>query len=442
MTQSSSDIVRQTEKELRNQLATVYTPSEPITDPRLFSGREELLKSLEEQMSIRGKVFILYGERGVGKTSFFNVLLHGSNYVKYNCTEADNFLTIFLNILVELGLNLTEVERSNLLEGGYEIGADGIFKAGVTVQTQSKQQPIGNEPLDQAGILRRLKAARSEIEHIVFDEVQKLQDPKIHDQMRSLVKAMSDFKIGLRIFFVGIADSDEDLIPPDPDYSDYKIRHFSAARIPPMTAEEIKDILDRRRNFFNIKFDPTARDELANIATGFPSIAHSIALYSCFGWLGSNIGKFIKNWALKFRWLKKWLAPRGVNLEKIEMTVSEENFAYGVNQFLMEFNRNYERHAHQLKQFFDQGTANGNQSVLLSLAQAARRGLPAEKFSVMLRIEKGALHDFVQERCDRIVEQTEDKYWRLTQIRLGAVIRGYEFLKKNSKDRYNKLLQT
>lgn len=221
-----------------------------------------------------------------------------------------------------------------------------------------------------------------------------------------------------------------------------EIRHFTAARIPPMTAEEIKDILDRRRNFFNIQFDSAARDELAMIATGFPSIAHSIALYSCFGWLASNSGKLLKNWALKFRWLQKLLSSRGINLEKIDMTVGENDFAYGVNQFLMEFNRNYEKPAFQLKQFFDPGNSVGSQDVLLRLTQVDRNGLAADELSDLLDVDEDALDDFVQANTDRIIIKIDDRNWRLTFSRLGAVIRGYDFLRKNSKDRYHKLLQT
>lgn len=123
-----------------------------------------------------------------------------------------------------------------------------------------------------------------------------------------------------------------------------EIRHFTAARIPPMTAEEIKDILDRRRNFFNIKFDP--------------------------------------------------------------------------------------------------GNSVGSQDVLLRLTQVDRNGIAADELSDLLDVDEDALDDFVQANTDRIIIKIDDRNWRLTFSRLGAVIRGYDFLRKNSKDRYHKLLQT
>lgn len=41
---TKKDKVEQKRRELVKELANVYTPSEPIIDPNLFSGRQELLE--------------------------------------------------------------------------------------------------------------------------------------------------------------------------------------------------------------------------------------------------------------------------------------------------------------------------------------------------------------------------------------------------------------
>src|SRR5207247_8474800 len=76
---------------------------------------------------------------------------------------------------------------------------------------------------------------------------------------------------------------------------EYKMRHYLAVKIPRMTTHELEDIIDRRKNIFNIRFLPKVTTELARIASGYPSVAHTLALNSCFAWLSSNAGKLVRN---------------------------------------------------------------------------------------------------------------------------------------------------
>jgi replication-associated recombination protein RarA len=52
----------------------IYTPSFPIEFQELFSGRSEELRSVVQIISQKGKQLIIYGDRGVGKTSFANIV--------------------------------------------------------------------------------------------------------------------------------------------------------------------------------------------------------------------------------------------------------------------------------------------------------------------------------------------------------------------------------
>lgn len=429
-------------KNLRNELSNIYTPGVPITDPKLFSGRKKLLDYVRDQLSIRGKVFILYGRRGVGKTSFFNVLLHDTPYVKYSCTTEDNFMTIFLNILLELGMNFTEAETKNLIEGGYQIGINGTFTFSGKAAAEETLKPIASEKLDQAGILRRLDNAQTKIEAIVFDEAQNLKGNKVHQQMRSLVKAISDNNINVHIIFVGIAESDEELIPPDPDYSEYKMRHFTTARIPPMTTEEIIDIIDQRENIFNLGFQAEVKSQLAVITGGYPSIAQTLALYSCFSWLRKNATILLKNWALKIPLLNSWFKAKGASLEDIDLKVGVEEFSSGVVQFISEFKRNYEKQGRQLEKVLNTNDKEIVLEALIKIAEADREGLTSQELAKYLAItDTKRLEDFTG-KVDQLVECAQDKKWRLNFSRLNSVVRGYHYLYKCVPEQFKKLLNS
>lgn len=51
----------------------VFTPHEPIRDQQLFFGRQREVQSLIEQLNTPGQHALLFGDRGVGKSSLANV---------------------------------------------------------------------------------------------------------------------------------------------------------------------------------------------------------------------------------------------------------------------------------------------------------------------------------------------------------------------------------
>src|SRR4051794_31860396 len=85
--------------ELQEALASVYTPGSPIQDPALFSGRDLLLSDLRAELPVTGVHFVLYGERGVGKTSLWHVLLHDRKVQQHSASASDDFVSIFLRVL-------------------------------------------------------------------------------------------------------------------------------------------------------------------------------------------------------------------------------------------------------------------------------------------------------------------------------------------------------
>ena len=59
---------------LRADVTEAFSPGSPVQERDLFSGRGSQIASLEDAVNQRGKHGIVFGERGVGKTSLANVL--------------------------------------------------------------------------------------------------------------------------------------------------------------------------------------------------------------------------------------------------------------------------------------------------------------------------------------------------------------------------------
>lgn len=82
----------------------------PIDSLDLFGGRMEQVLDVVNTVGQRGQHVVLYGERGVGKTSLANVLaeifldreLGAVGAVKVNCTTSDTYSSRWTNVLREL----------------------------------------------------------------------------------------------------------------------------------------------------------------------------------------------------------------------------------------------------------------------------------------------------------------------------------------------------
>ena len=100
------------------QLGEVFTPAAPIQDADLFSGRKGLLVRIAHAVNQRGMHCILFGERGVGKTSLANILPStlasaGSELVvaAINCDTTDNYQSLMHKLMQEI---ITEREEPNI----------------------------------------------------------------------------------------------------------------------------------------------------------------------------------------------------------------------------------------------------------------------------------------------------------------------------------------
>jgi hypothetical protein len=80
----------------------VFTPGYPIHQQNLFSGRSDQLQRALETLSQSGRHPVIFGQRGVGKTSLANILgqvLQGLLSVKISCDGSDTFATIWNRVL-------------------------------------------------------------------------------------------------------------------------------------------------------------------------------------------------------------------------------------------------------------------------------------------------------------------------------------------------------
>ena len=98
------------QSDVRNNLRQFFTPTQPIALPDLLTGRMDTLSRVYENVLSPSQHVLLYGDRGVGKTSIAHVVavLAGgmedspSAAIVVSCDTTDTFSTIWQKVLQEI----------------------------------------------------------------------------------------------------------------------------------------------------------------------------------------------------------------------------------------------------------------------------------------------------------------------------------------------------
>ena len=186
-------------------LAQAFSPAAPIDEKQLFAGRTDQLRTVIDAICQRGQHAILFGERGVGKTSLANVLsgfLEGIGKPvvapRVNCDGVDTFSTLWRKVF-------SQIELSRSVK---EIG----FHAGDAKQSVTAAHELGKviTPSDVQHILTIL--AQNAVLIVIIDELDRLHDKRTKQLFADTIKTLSDHSVPASLILVGVADTVEELI--------------------------------------------------------------------------------------------------------------------------------------------------------------------------------------------------------------------------------------
>jgi hypothetical protein len=283
---SRSDARRQARIEkLQTELGSVYTPGRPIKDPALFSGRSEILADLRLALPTSDKAaFVLYGERGVGKTSIWEVVLHDQRVERHQASASDDFVSIFFRVLENLGEQFTQAERERISEFTASAGIDNVASLAGKEGEETLEKTVAQRSLDLNFVVDRIQRRADALDAIVIDEFQNISQHAVQDQIIEVVKAFADKGIRVKIFLVGVGGSDLELIPNEQYRVHYKDRHFSVHRVARMLPDEARAILEVRKQRYHVDLDPRVEEAIVRIAKGYPALTHRLALDASRAW--------------------------------------------------------------------------------------------------------------------------------------------------------------
>jgi hypothetical protein len=250
--------------ERHGRLDEVFRPGAPVDRDELFAGREHEQWALMEAIRSPGSHAVVYGERGIGKTSLAATVTdmcnrNGRIAVRITCDAGDNFATIWRKFQDECLIYLaSQPEGAPELEPAMERAAEVLA-----------DDEIG--PAQVRVALRHILRHRPIV--VFLDEFDQVSEPGALTLTSNLIKLLSDQIEAATIIPVGVADDVGRLVRGHQSIG----RNLAQVRMPRMAPNELREIATRGFQKLDMFADERALRTIAGMPRGFPQYAHILA---------------------------------------------------------------------------------------------------------------------------------------------------------------------
>lgn len=244
------------------EVTEAFSPGAPIRERDLFSGRLDQIRMLVDAVRQRGRHAIIFGERGVGKTSLANTFalgIHSSTSLliaeKVNADPNDDFTSLWKKIFKRLAYRIHEngIDVMRRVSDDYssEITPDDV-------QIEMQSFSINSSPI------------------MILDEFDRVQDPTVSLLVADTIKALSDYSVNATVVVVGVADNIANLIRNHQSIS----RQLIQVQMPRMNREELSYIITSRLKRVGMTIDEETLWRATFLSRGLPYFTHLLGMHS------------------------------------------------------------------------------------------------------------------------------------------------------------------
>ena len=243
----------------RLALADVLGASQPVINREQFAGRRNTLGTLIAAIEQQRAHDVLYGERGIGKTSLVHVFAETAREAGYlvlygSCGVEADFDEMFRAFVAEIPL----LYHSGISPTGNEAEHDRGFASLL------RADPV--DPRELASLLQKIIGTRV---LIILDEYDRAASPTFRRDIAELIKNLSDRAARVQLILTGVGSNLDELIGFTPSIR----RNIVGIPVGPMDGTELEEILTRAEEAADLKFAPTAREFIVRMSGGSPYLA-------------------------------------------------------------------------------------------------------------------------------------------------------------------------
>ena len=239
-------------------VAESFRPAAPIDRRSLFSGRADQISEIFSAVAQPGQHAVIYGERGVGKTSLAAVsaeLLEAANVLtaRATCDVSDDFSSVWRKALGEVGFR-----KRRQAVGFADAHAETHETAAAALGSGTVTPDAVRSVLQRMGEKRPLA--------IFLDEFDRLRDPDAGVLFADTIKAMSDRVVPATLFLIGVADSVAGLIKEHRSIE----RALVQIHMPRMSRAELAEIASNGLAAARMTIAQTALKKVTAVSQGLP----------------------------------------------------------------------------------------------------------------------------------------------------------------------------
>lgn len=234
--------------ELRMDASGIFTPHTPIDEGEMFAGRIDLIEGLLDVIFQEGQHAVMFGERGVGKSSLVSIIkdkllskIVTFDVIKRNCTTEHDFKLIWKHVFAD-----------------YEF--DGV--------PASKWLDDNCNPFDIYRLVEQLSERKRPI--IIIDEFDRVTDPMTKTLMADTIKYLADYKAKATVVIVGVSSTVSGLFAGHASIT----RNIRPILVPFMSPPELKQIVEGRLPLLSMKAEKGVVDHLVALSQGLPGYTH------------------------------------------------------------------------------------------------------------------------------------------------------------------------
>lgn len=249
----------------KSDIYGAFSPGAPIKLQEDLSGREEQAARLRNIILGAGEHALIYGERGVGKTSISNTFYASISSptrrvraIHVNCGTSD-YPTIWRKVF----------RRINAPTGSGARTLDELYQNDIT--PDDVEVEFSNFELNELPI-------------IVLDEFDKIPDNKTKLLMTDTIKSLSDHGVNAKLVLVGIAENAEELLEHHGSIS----RALKQVKMPRLSLNELEQVVSVRYKRCGLKIDDEALFQIAFLSRGLPYYSHLIGRHAALASLSNK----------------------------------------------------------------------------------------------------------------------------------------------------------
>lgn len=264
----ANSLLRQAEHYFGGERAyrLAFSPSQPVVEMDRLAGRSEILTRVIRSIEDLDLHVILYGARGIGKTSILRVvqgLAEKADFMVHyvSCGPSASFCEVFRSLAARIPLL-------------YDQESDPTGRAAEKGRTLADRLPEGEFSVSQLTDL--LSAIQGIRVLLVLDEFDRSEPKHFRQAIGELIKNLSDRLIRVQLVIGGVADNITELVTQIPSIQ----RNIVGIQVPNFSAAETKEMLDIAELQGNVRFDEQARRDLTEASAGLPYLVGLIGQHA------------------------------------------------------------------------------------------------------------------------------------------------------------------